>query len=218
MARRFGHAASSRATSGAASSSCSRLSSIEQQALVGDVGRNGLLTGLAGCSRKPSDWAIVAASRAGSRSGARSQKNTPPGNPSSDSAPTWSASRVLPVPPGPVSVTSRPAAEQARQLVEFAFATEQRRGLLGQVREVPVQRLERREAPLQAFAAELEQALRHRQILEAMLAQVHAATARRRARPPSRGRRRDHDLLAVSAGHHASTLMQRQADVSLGRP
>ena len=59
------------------------------------------------CSLRPSAWAIVEASRSESRSGARSQKTTPSGKRSSAWAPPCKARRVLPVPPGPVSVTRR---------------------------------------------------------------------------------------------------------------
>ena len=52
-------------------------------------------------------WAIVGRIRLGSAIGARLTKKTPSGNSSIASAASWSASRVLPVPPGPVSVRRR---------------------------------------------------------------------------------------------------------------
>ncbi len=61
--------------------------------------------GSAACSTTPRVWAMVGSTRAGSLRGARSTKKTPSGNASSTAAATWRAKRVLPVPPGPVSVS-----------------------------------------------------------------------------------------------------------------
>ena len=64
-------------------------------------------------SRTPSAWAMVDGTSAGSEIGASSTRNTPCSKSSSRSAATWRPRRVFPVPPGPVSVTSRtPSLEQ----------------------------------------------------------------------------------------------------------
>ena len=58
-------------------------------------------------SSAASACATAEATRSGSRSDASGTQKTPSGNPSASSAASWSASRVLPVPPGPTSVRSR---------------------------------------------------------------------------------------------------------------
>ncbi len=52
---------------------------------------------------------MVASTRAGSRIGVRSTNSTPSAKAGSRSAATWRARRVLPMPPGPVSVRRRTA-------------------------------------------------------------------------------------------------------------
>ena len=66
-----------------------------------------------GCLRTPSAAAIVVGTRSASRIGARSTKTTPSGNRSDTVAPTSRATRVLPFPPVPVSVTRRSVARSA---------------------------------------------------------------------------------------------------------
>ena len=58
-------------------------------------------------SRIPRSAAIVEMTSAGSLIGARSTNQTPSAKSSSSAAATCSARRVLPMPPGPVSVTRR---------------------------------------------------------------------------------------------------------------
>ena len=58
-------------------------------------------------SASPRVRAIVGATRAGSRTASRATNQTPSGKSSAAAAATWSDSRVLPVPPGPVRVRSR---------------------------------------------------------------------------------------------------------------
>ena len=79
----------------------------------------------------------------GSRSGASGTQKTPSGKRSDASAAAWSASRVFPVPPGPVSVSKRVSSSSVEHARELVFATEERRRRDGQVR--AVQRLQRRE-------------------------------------------------------------------------
>ena len=64
-------------------------------------------TGSAALSKIPSVLAIVFGTSEGSDKGARSTNHTPSGKVSTISAATWIASRVLPVPPVPVSVSRR---------------------------------------------------------------------------------------------------------------
>ena len=56
-----------------------------------------------------SDWAMVDRTSSGSRTGARSMKTTPPGKSGVTRPAASIASRVLPTPPGPVSVIRRTA-------------------------------------------------------------------------------------------------------------
>ena len=72
--------------------------------------------GMPGASRTPSAWAIAGRTRAGSRSGARSTKTTPSGNAGAAARAASIASRVLPTPPGPVSVTRRWARQEIDDL------------------------------------------------------------------------------------------------------
>ena len=117
--------------------------------------------------------------------GARSTKKTPSANWSSRSAATWSARRVLPVPPGPVSVSRRTSVAQ-QQLAHGrpprararAAASAGSAGCAGGRRAM-------RSGGKSAGRSgrdELEDALRADQVLEAMLAQVAQARRRRAAR------------------------------------
>ena len=71
-----------------------------QSASVSSIDRVGL-------SATPSVRAIRGATSIGSRIGSRGTKKTPSGKSSEARAANWSDSRVLPVPPGPVSVSRR---------------------------------------------------------------------------------------------------------------
>ena len=103
-------------------------------------------------SLSPSVWAMVGTTRAGSTSRERRTNQTPSANASTSSAATCSARRVLPMPPGPVSVTSRTSSrpQQRRERGQLLLATQQRGGLQRQVVLVGVERLERREVGGQA--------------------------------------------------------------------
>ena len=71
--------------------------------------------------------AISSGTSSGSRSGARPTKTTPSTNRSVSSCAAWMASRVLPVPPGPVSVTSRESsAEQRDDVLDLSAASDER--------------------------------------------------------------------------------------------
>ena len=98
-------------------------------------------------SRTPSAWAMVGTTRAGSRIGARSTRRARrPAKCAEQSAATWSARRVLPMPPGPVSVSSRTSSRSSRiwSLGKLALAPDQRRRLGRQVVHADVDRGERR--------------------------------------------------------------------------
>ena len=93
----------------AAAPACELLEVVEhqQQAPVAQVGLQRARSGRSGSSRTPSAAAIVVGMSGGSVSGERSAKKTPPVNSRAHCGATCRASRVLPVPPGPVRVSRR---------------------------------------------------------------------------------------------------------------
>ena len=160
-----------------------------------------------GRSRTSSALATASSASAGSRSAASETHQTPSGASSATSAAACSASLVFPVPPGPVSVSSRNvlAAQQADDLVELALAAEERRRRDGEVR--LVERLQAREIGV----AELEEALRRREVLESVLAEVANGLA---ADEVAR-RLRQEDLPAVPGGGDARRAVDVDPDVAL---
>ncbi len=74
-------------------------------------------------SLTPTVLAMVARTEPGSRMGARSTKYVPSTKRSLNSAPACSASRVLPVPPGPVSVSRRTVSAISRLLISSSSAS-----------------------------------------------------------------------------------------------
>ena len=80
----------------------------EQEPLVAQpVGERFGDRACAGSRRRRARSAIRGATSIGSRIGSSGTKKTPSGKSSDDRAASWSESRVLPVPPGPVRVSSR---------------------------------------------------------------------------------------------------------------
>ena len=132
-------------------------------------------------------------SAAPSRSGASGTHQIPSGYAPESSAAAWSASRVFPVPPGPVSVRirtpgSEPALDEVAQLV---LAAEERRRRDREVR--PEEGLQRREALL----AELVDPDRCGEILQPVLAEVREREVT--GLEQRHRRRRDDDLAPVAA-------------------
>ena len=91
----------------AASSTCSQLSTISSASLVRSCAAIVSASGRPGSSRTPSAEAAAAATRSGRATGASSTSHTPPGYRPDACCPALRASRVLPDPPGPVSVSRR---------------------------------------------------------------------------------------------------------------
>ncbi len=102
-----GAAASSLVSIGVASSRCSRLSRTSSTGRSSKARMRASSAVPAEEGRRPSDRATAIASSPGSGTGARSANATPPGFASACSRAVCTASRVLPVPPAPVRVTSR---------------------------------------------------------------------------------------------------------------
>ena len=151
--------------------------------------------------------AIDDTSKCASRSDDSGTHQMPSWNESAASAAAWIARRVLPVPPGPVSVTSRALSpSRLRDLGQLLLPAEERRRRHRQVR--PVQRLERRERRV----SELVHALGSREVLEAVLAEV----GERELGEARRCCGNEH-LAAVAGGGDARGSMDVVADVALVR-
>ncbi len=167
-------------------------------------------SGLSPDSYRPSVWAMVGSSNAGSVTASRATSHTPFRNSSTASAAAWRASRVLPEPPGPVSVTSRTSSSSsnARSVFELGAPPDERRRLRRQVRGPVLERPQRRELRLEAGCQKLVERLRLRQVLEAVLAEV----ARLRVREIARRLREQH-LPAVRRGGNTRGPVDVEADV-----
>ena len=95
------------ATSGAAATRCSKLSSTSssRRSRRNAISRSTIVSSPA--TRTPRTWAMADATRSGSEIEAKPTNHTPPGKSSTRSAATRIASRVFPTPPGPVRVSRR---------------------------------------------------------------------------------------------------------------
>ena len=116
---RSGHAAASSATSGAAPISCSRLSRTTRIRRPVRYGASAVTERSVRFSGTPRAEATRGRTIAGSRTAASSTQTMPPGNaaavcPSREA--TSRASRVLPTPPGPVTVTTRCSGASTRSV------------------------------------------------------------------------------------------------------
>ena len=89
------------------SRTCSQLSTTSRSCRPPSASATVSISAASPCGVMPSAVAIAAGTEAGSPTGASSTIHTPSGNSPATSAPTSSASRVLPTPPTPLSVTSR---------------------------------------------------------------------------------------------------------------
>ena len=121
------------------------------------------------------------------------------GTSSATLAATCSASRVLPVPPGPVRVSSRVVGEQGARLLELPLAPDERRQLGRQVVGTRVERPDRREVGRQAVDGELGDPLRP-QVLQPVRAERPEREARRQPSVDERRRRLGQQDLAAVAG------------------
>ena len=137
----------------------------------------------------PSVCAIVSVTSAGSRTAASPTQKTPAMNVGTRSAAASRASRVLPEPPGPQSVTMRvPLLSMFDDLVSLYLPPHEGGG---SPRQVGVRdRLQRRKALL----PELEERDRLGEVLQPVLAELGQVTVDELPR-----RRGEHDLAAVAA-------------------
>jgi len=109
-----GHAPSSAASAGPAPATCSMLSSSSSRSLSRKWAWSRSSTGCPAASRRPSARAMVGSAKAGSRRAARLTVTTPSAKALSRPATTCWARRVLPTPPGPVSVSRRTSGWRSR--------------------------------------------------------------------------------------------------------
>ena len=138
-------------------------------------------------------------SRSGLVIGSRATKYTPPAYRSAASAATWRASRVLPVPPGPVRVTSRLLASSSRTSATSRWRPRNEVSWSGRLFGVASRVRGGGNSVGETVDRELPKVLRSRQVLEPMLAEVGEAHAGRRARAgQGLGRGRD-----AAPGRHA---------------
>jgi hypothetical protein len=100
-------ASNSAHSAAAASIMCSQLSSTSSSCCRDSARSSAAAAGIPGRSRTLSAAATAAATRAGSATGASSASHAPSANRPATCLATSAASRVLPTPPGPVTVTSR---------------------------------------------------------------------------------------------------------------
>ena len=122
------------------------------------------------------------------------------------SAATWSASRVFPVPPGPVTREQpRAVREQRDELVELVLPPDERARGDGQIGRI--ERAERRELTV----AELVQALAPSQILQPVLAEVADGDRLEE----TAGRLGEDDLPAVGGGGDPRRAVDVDADIAL---
>ncbi len=87
-----------------------------------------------GCSSTPSAWAREETRSLASLSGANDTHQTPSTYGSDASAAAWSASRLFPVPPGPVSVTRRGSSRCRRSTTSASSGSRPRNGVAGEGR------------------------------------------------------------------------------------
>ena len=128
--------------------------------------------GRAVLSATPRALAIRGATSMGSRIGSSGTKKMPSGKSSDALAASWSDSRVLPVPPGPVSVSSRVVASSPAAASSSRVAPDERRQLGRQVVRPGVERPEGREVGRQAGGDDLDDPHRRAQVLEPVVAEV----------------------------------------------
>ena len=145
-----GAARSRSATIDAAATTCSKLSRTSRRRLSRSQSPSNSWIGRPVLSATPSALAIRGATSIGSRIGSSGTKKTPSGKSSDDRAASWSDSRVLPVPPGPVSVSSRVPASSRAAVSSSASRPTKVVSWVGRLFGPGVQRAQRREVGGQA--------------------------------------------------------------------
>ena len=129
----LGATARSSATNPAADVTCSKLSRTNSRSRSRSVSNRRSTSCPVPMSTTPIDRAIVAGTRSGSLTGARSTKSTPSLNPgpACSSRAISIASRVLPMPPGPSSDTSRTSGSHSRSVTRASSVRRPRIDVVG---------------------------------------------------------------------------------------
>ena len=158
---------------------------------------------------------MVDGTSTGSVIGASSTRKTPCSKSPTRSAATWRLRRVLPVPPGPVSVTRRTSSwSSSADLGHLALATEQGGRVGREVVRTSVEGEQRGKVRRQAGGDDLEDMLRPGQVLESMLPEIEQARTIRHGFA-NEGRRRigEQDLAAMADTPEPSAAIDRRAVV-----
>ncbi len=162
----------------------------------------------------PRDISTWVGTTSTSLTGERSTKNTPLRKVVPSSAPTWRASRVFPVPPGPVRVRTRVCLEQPQCLRQLVLPPHEAGGDRWEIVRNGIEGVEDRELLLQPGDDQLEDRLRLRQVLEPVLPKV--AECQVIGDSPlrqHRGRLGEHRLPAVGGGGDPSGPMDVDSHV-----
>ena len=148
----------------------------------------------------------------------RPTKNTPSPKSSRRSAAAWSASLVLPAPPGTGQGQQADigTAQELDDLRQLALSADQRRRLGRKVGRPVLERCERRKLALEAFRHELEDPLRPAQVLQPMLAEIAEGELLWEIVLDELSRRlRDEHLAAVACRGNAGAAVDVHSDVAL---
>ena len=207
----------SAASAAAAAARCSQLSSTSSSALL--VRKNSTTLPAVdrpGRGRTRSAAATACAIVSPSPAAASSHSHAPSAKDGSWSAAACSASRVLPTPPGPVTVTSGDRPHRRGQLGQLARPADERAELDRQVPGERLQRAQRRELRAQPGPGQLEDPHRPGQIPQPVLPQVHQrAPLRQVIAHQQLGRPRHQRLPAMPGGHQPGAPVQRLVQVML---
>ena len=205
-----GHCASSRSTSGtAASSTCSQLSSTNEQLSRTERLDETVEPAAIRFRRDGKDRRDCLVTSAASRIGANSTNHAPSRYSPNAAAAACSARLVFPTPPTPTSVTRRCARSASRTAV--ICASRPRKLVVGRrkIAGCRIHRPQRRELDPQPLRAHLKYRDRRRQVAQPEGTEVDAIEI-----IDQRGRRRrNQDLAAMTGRHDASRTVQCRAEI-----
>ena len=189
---------------------CSQLSSTSSRRLCSrcccrpDRDRHGRRRRVPQRGRRSASWRS-----SGSSTGASSHSHTPSGCSGSTAAPTWSARRVLPTPPTPTIETRRDSCRRAVDVGQLVLAPDEAAQLVGQVRQVGVDRTKRRVHRRRARDLDLEEVHRALEVAQAVLAEVDEVEV---VAHELLDDARAHHLPAVADRHHAGGAVHLGAE------
>ncbi len=168
------------------------------------------ISGASACGVMPNTVAIAAATDAGSPTAASSMIHTPSGNSPASSDPASSASRVLPTPPTPVSVTNRCDRTSSATSSTSVVATDERAQLLREVAGEGVDAAEHGEVGREPVGDDLVHRHPSAQTAEPVLTE---RPERHAVAQQHLGRVRDEHLAAVRERHQPRRAVHLGAEV-----